>query len=126
MVRTIIFMAITGLLAGCKGPSGPGGPQGPTGQGEASFQAEFEEGVYPDSGYGGVDTHWLDGSNPNIAPGTGAIVIATGATSSNVALGLVRFALSYGVPVNATTTAASLQLTTQPGTSLSAGTYVFG
>ncbi len=47
----------------------------------------------------GADPHWLDGSNPNTAPGTGEIEVATGTTTSNVALGLVRFDLSYGVPI---------------------------
>jgi hypothetical protein len=113
------------LMGGCE-KSGPTGPQGPAGSGTPFFQVEFEEGVYPDSGYAGADTHWLDGSNSNTAPGTGEIEVATGATTSNVALGLARFNLSYGVPSNATVVAASLQLTTETGTSLSTGTYVFG
>ena len=73
-----------------------------------------------------MDTHWVDGSNPNTAPVSGEIEVATGTTTSNVALGLVRFDLSYGVPSNATITSASLQLKTQTSSILSAGTYVFG
>jgi hypothetical protein len=127
MMKIICGLTLIFLLTGCgKAPSGPTGPQGPTGTGTTSFQAEFEEGVYPDSGYVGVDTHWLDGSNPNNAPGTGGIEIATGVTTSNVALGLARFDLSYGIPSNANIVAASLQLITQTNNTLSSGTYVFG
>jgi hypothetical protein len=127
MMKIIIGLALIFIFTGCgKGPSGPTGPQGPTGTGTASFQAEFEQGIYPDSGYAGVDTHWLDGSNPNNAPGTGGIEIATGATTSNAALGLVRFDLSYGFPSNANINAVSLQLTTQTNNTLSSGNYVFG
>jgi hypothetical protein len=115
------------LIYGCgKGPSGPTGPQGSPGTGIPSFQLEFEQGIFPDAGYSGVDTHWLDGSNPNTAPGTGEIEVATGTTTSNVAFGLVRFDLSYGIPSNATITGASLELTTETGSILSTGTYVFG
>jgi hypothetical protein len=115
------------LLTGCdKGPAGPTGPQGQQGAGIPAYSAEFENGLYPDSGYSGCDPHWLDGGNPNTEPGTGQIEVETGATSSNVALGLIRFDLSYGVPVNATIISASLQLTTETTTTLSTGTYVFG
>ena len=115
------------LIWGCaKGPAGPTGPQGSPGTGIPAFQLEFEQGLYPDTGYTGVDSHWLDGSNPNTASGTGEIEVATGTTTSNVALGLVRFDLSYGIPLNATITAASLQLTTETSSILSAGTFVFG
>jgi len=124
-----IFLALTFILlmASCSnGPAGPTGPQGSTGTGTTSFQTEFEQGVYPDSGYTGTDTHWLDGSNPNTAHGTGEVEVATGSTTANVALGLIRFDLSYGIPSNAIVTAANLQLTTETNTSLSSGTYVFG
>ncbi len=121
------LLIIPVLLMGCeKGPAGPAGPQGQPGTGLPAFSAVFENGLYPDGGYSGCDPHWLDGASPNSAPTTGQIKVATGATSSNVALGLIRFNLSYAVPVNATITSASLQLTTQISTSLSSGTYVFG
>lgn len=126
-MRLTYLLTIFLVLAGCaKGPAGPTGPTGVPGTGIQSFQAEFTQGLYPDSGYAGVDCHWLDGSSPNTAPGAGEIKVATGATTSNVALGLIRFDLSYGIPANATITAASLQLTTQTITALSSGTYVFG
>jgi hypothetical protein len=122
----IVFLALS-LFSGCgTGPVGPTGPQGKTGTGTPVFQAEFEEEAYPDSGYAGVDTHWLDGSNPNTSPGTGEVEVATGTTTGNVALGLVSFNLSYGIPSNATIAAATLQLTTQTSTNLSAGNYMFG
>jgi hypothetical protein len=115
------------LMGGCdKGPAGPTGAQGPAGPTLPSYSAVLENGVYPDSGYAGADVHWLDGSNPNTAPGSGEIEVATGSTTANVALGLVRFDLSYGIPFNATITAASLQLTTETTSNLSSGTYVFG
>ena len=126
-MKKLLALAVIIILAGCgKGPGGPTGPQGPPGAGIPSFQIEFEAGVYPDSGYTGMDTHWLDGSNPNNTPGAGGIEVATGSTTTNVALGLARFDLSYGVPANATITAAILQLTTQTNTILSSGSYVFG
>ncbi len=121
------WLGLVFLLTGCeKGPAGPTGPQGQPGAGIPGYSAEFENGLYPDSGYGGCDPHWLDGGNPNTAQGTGQIEVATGAASSNVALGLIRFNLSYAVPFNATITSASLQLTTQTTTTLSTGTYVLG
>ena len=121
------YLLIAFILAGCeKGPTGPTGPQGQPGTGVPAYQVEFENGLYPDAGYAGCDPHWLDGGNPNTAQGTGQIKVATGFTEFNVALGLIRFNLSYAVPVNATITSASLQLTTQTTTNLSNGTYVFG
>jgi len=124
MKRVLILVL---LLTGCQqGPSGPTGPQGQPGTGLPAYSVEFENGLYPDSGFTGSDPHWLDGSSPNSAPTTGQIKVATGTTTANVALGLIRFNLSYALPVNATVTSASLQLTTQTTTSLSTGTYVFG
>jgi len=126
MKKLLVLMSYL-ILAGCeKGPAGPTGPQGPTGTGTPPYSVQFENGVYPDSSYSGSDTHWLDGANPNTAQGTGEIKVATGITTSNVALGLIRFDLSYAVPINATITSASLQLTTQTTTNLSSGTYLFG
>ena len=123
-LSTIVFLA---LLVGCeKGPAGPTGLQGQPGAGIPAYSVGFENGLYPDTGFSGCDPHWLDGSSPNSAPITGQIKVATGTTTSNVALGLIRFNLSYAVPVNATITSASLQLTTELSTSLSTGTYVFG
>ncbi len=126
-INTAVGLILALILAGCeKGPAGPAGPQGPAGPTIPTYSIIFENGVYPDSGYGGSDTHWLDASNPNIASGTGEIKVATGPTTANVALGLMRFDLSYGIPSNATITAASLQLATETTTDLTAGTYVFG
>lgn len=123
MKRLLVLVV---LLCGCQGKAGPSGPQGQAGAGLPAYSAEFENGLYPDSGYSGCDTHWLDAGNPNSAPTTGQIKVATGASTSNVVLGLIRFNLSYAVPVNATITTASLQLTSEASTSLSNGTYVFG
>ncbi len=126
-MKKILFLMSYLLLTGCeKGPAGPTGPQGPSGTGTPAYSAQFENGVYPDSSYSGSDTHWLDGANSNTAQGTGEIKVATGITTSNVALGLIRFDLSYAVPINATITSASIQLTTKTTTSLSSGTYVIG
>ncbi len=126
-INTAVGLILALTLAGCeKGPAGPAGPQGPAGPTIPTYSMVFENGVYPDSGYGGADTHWLDGSNPNSAQGTGQIKVATGSTTANAALGLVRFDLSYGIPSNATITAVSLQMATETTTNLSDGTYVFG
>lgn len=118
------------VFAGCgKGPAGPAGSQGSQGNpGSPSYTIVFQNGNLPDSGYSGADSHWLDGSNPTTVPVTGAIQVATGSTTSNVALGLIRFDLSYlnGLPTNANITSASLQLTTDTTGSLSSGTYVLG
>lgn len=126
MKRFLAFILAL-LLSGCeKGADGPAGPQGQPGAGIPAYSLEFESGIYPDTGYSGSDTHWIGGGSPNTAPGTGQIEVSTGATSADAALGLIRFNLSYGIPVNATITSASLLLTTQTTTSLSSGTYVFG
>ncbi len=126
-MKRILILTLGLIFTGCdKGPSGPTGPQGQQGTGLPAYSVEFENGLYPDSGYGGCDPHWLDGSSANSAPATGQIKVATGSTTANVALGLIRFNLSYAVPVNATITSASLQLTTETSTNLSSGTYVFG
>lgn len=120
-------MVLSLVTLGCSnGASGPTGPQGSSGTGIPAYSAQFENSVYPDTSYAGCDAHWLDGSVPNTAQGTGEIKVATGITTANVALGLIRFDLSYAVPVNATITSASLQMTTKTTTSLSNGTYVFG
>lgn len=131
----IIVLAI--LLAGCqKGNEGPTGPQGPNGSGApGEITATFETGLYPDSGYPGPGNplstsgcypHWLDASNPNTAPGTGEIRVASGATINTLALGLVRFNLSYGVPANAILDSCTLELTTKTTSSLSSGSFVVG
>ena len=126
-MKNIWIFTIVLILVGCeKGPAGPTGPQGPPGAGTPAYSLVFENGVYPDTGYLGADPHWLDGSNPNTAQGTGEIRVATGTTTANVALGLIRFDLSYAVPINATITSASLQLTTKTTTLLPSGSYVFG
>ncbi len=92
-----------------------------------TYQMTFENGVYPDSGYSGIDTHWVNGSNQSTAPGTGEIQVGTGATTANVQLGLFRANLSYKFPSNATVTGAYLQLTTETASTLAAGTtYIFG
>ena len=123
----LILISLTFLVIGCeKGPAGPTGPQGVPGPGIPAYSIQFENGFYPDAGYVGVDPHWLDGGNPNTAQGTGEIKVATGLTTSNVSLGLIRFDLSYGVPLNATITSAAIQLTTRTTTSLTSGTYIFG
>ena len=125
--RILILISLTIFFWGCeKGPAGPTGPQGTPGTGISAYSLQFENGFLPDAGYAGVDPHWLDGGNPNTAQGTGQIKVATGVITTNVALGLIRFDLSYGVPINATITSASLQMTTQITTNLSSGTYVFG
>lgn len=128
-MRRIIGLLVFNLmvLAGCqKGDSGPTGPQGPQGGNTNAFSTAFASGVYPDSGYAGNLPHWIDGGAVNTAPGTGEIRVGTGSTTANVQLGLIRFDLSYGVPINATITACSLQMTTKTTSSLSAGTYSFG
>lgn len=125
--RIMLALFLPVIWSGCeKGPVGLPGPQGQPGAGLPAYSVEFENGLYPDSGYGGCDPHWLDGSIPNSAPTTGQIKVATGSTTASLALGLVRFNLSYEVPVNATITSTTLQLTTQITTTLSSGTYVFG
>lgn len=126
LLLPILLTAV--LIYGCqKGDPGPTGPQGQAGPNGPSFDMTFENGVYPDSGYSGIDTHWVDGSSQSTAPGTGEIRVGTGATTSNVQLGLFRSDLSYKFPSNATITGAYLQLTTKSTSTLSAGTtYVFG
>jgi hypothetical protein len=87
----------------------------------------FENGLYPDTGYTGNDSHWVDGSNQTTAPGTGEIRVGTGATTANVQLGLFRSNLSYKIPSNATIQSAYIQLTTKITSTLATGTtYVFG
>ncbi len=126
-MKKYLFPALICLLAGCdKGPSGPTGPQGPTGPGSTAYTVEFENGVYPDSGYPGCDPHWIDGNNPNSAPGTGEIQAGYGDATFQPSLGLIRFDLSYGLPVNATIISATLQLTTETATVLTVGSNVFG
>ena len=115
------------IFEGCqKGDTGPTGPTGSQGGNTTAFSSTFESGVFPDSGYSGSQPHWVDGSSPNTAPGTGEIRVGTGSTTANVQLGLIRFDLSYGIPVNATITACSLQLTTKTTSTLAIGSYVFG
>lgn len=122
-----LFLILILFSAGCeKGPAGPTGAQGQPGTGIPAYSLEFENGIYPDPGFSGCDPHWLDGSNPNSASTTGQFEVETGTSTANVALGLVRFNLSYAIPVNATIISASLQLTTQTTSNLSSGTYVFG
>jgi len=126
-MKKYLFLMLVGLLAGCdKGPSGPTGPQGATGPGSTAYTVEFENGVYPDAGYAGCDSHWIDGNNPNSAPTTGEIQVGYGNGTFQPSLGLIRFDLSYGLPVNANIMAASLQLTTETGTILSGVSNVFG
>lgn len=128
-------LALIGL--GCaKQTTGPTGPQGPAGGGAPyDYSVVFETGLYPDSSYPGPGNplstsgcypHWLDASNPTTAPPTGEIRVAAGTSVSNLALGLIRFNLSYGIPANATITACSLQLTTKLTNNLPAGTYSVG
>src|ERR1039457_6673613 len=108
----LIISSLT--LLGCqKGDTGPTGPGGPQGGNTTAYSALFENGIYPDSGYGSCLTHWIDGSTPTTAPGTGEIRVGTGTTTATVQHGLIIFDLSYGIPVNATVTACSLQLTTK-------------
>src|ERR1019366_8543566 len=114
-----IFKGIStlGLLIffawGCaKESAGPIGPQGPNGGGAPfDYSVVFETGLYPDSAYPGPGNplstsgcypHWLDASNPNTAPPTGEIRIVAGPAVGNTGLGLIRFNLAYGIPVNAT------------------------
>lgn len=125
-MKSIWVLGLTALLSGCQGSAGPSGPPGQAGEGFPPYSVEFEDGLYPDSGYNGCDSHWLDASSPNSAPTTGEIKLATGAATSDVALGLIRFNLSYAVPMDATITSASLQLAIQASTNLASGTYVFG
>ena len=127
-MKHLIFLVFATLISvGCqKGDTGPTGPAGSQGGNTTAYSATFESGVYPDSGYAGSQAHWIDGSSVNTAPGNGEIRIGTGTTTANVQHGLVRFDLSYGIPINATITACSLQLTTKTSSSLSAGTFSFG
>ncbi|GEM_PF-1044821 len=124
ILTLMVALCIYGCEKGSTGPSGPTGPAGPT---VPTYQMTFENGVYPDSGYSGIDTHWVNGSNQSTAPGTGEIQVGTGATTANVQLGLFRANLSYKFPSNATVTGAYLQLTTETTSTLASGTtYVFG
>ena len=137
-LKGFCFLSLSIFLGwGCTKPAaGPIGPQGAPGSGAPyDYSVNFETGLYPDSGYpnsgnplstSGCYPHWLDAGNPNTAPPTGEIRVAAGTTVSNLALGLIRFNLSYGIPVNATITACSLQLTTKSSVTLPAGTYVVG
>src|SRR5581483_9930491 len=128
MKKLFAFLILAAsTLVGCsKGDMGPTGPTGPQGGNTTAYSAVFEGGVLPDSGYSGSVAHWIDGSATGTAPGTGEIRVGTGTTGANVQLGLVRFDLSYGIPINATITACSLQLTTKTTSTLAAGTYSFG
>jgi hypothetical protein len=120
------FILLSGF--GCKGPAGmtgstgPTGPSGPTGY---DYQMTFENGVYPDSAYSGVDVHWINSAAQTVVEGTGAIEVGTSSSISNVQLGLVRVSLAP-LPANATILSAQLQLTTETGSTLSNGTYVLG
>ena len=128
MKNLLNYLVLISLaLGGCqKGDSGPTGPSGPQGGNTTAYSATFESGVYPDSGYVGSLAHWVDGSAVNTAPGTGEIRVGTGTTTASVQHGLISFDLSYGVPINATITACSLQLTTKTTSTLTVGSYVFG
>lgn len=128
MKKLLLLLSISTLaMVGCqKGDTGPTGPQGTAGGNTTAYSAVFENGVYPDSGYTGTLDHWVDGSAVNTAPGTGEIRVGTGTTTANVQLGMVRFDLSYGIPINATITACSLQMTTKTTSTLTSGTYSVG
>lgn len=137
MKKTILLVLALFVVGCAKNETGPTGPQGPSGPGApGELTTEFETGVYPDSGYpnsanplssSGCYPHWLDASNPTNPPTTGEIRIATAPTVSGLALGLVRFNLSYGIPVNATIQSCTLELTTKTTSSFPAGTtFVVG
>jgi hypothetical protein len=127
-VKSLIFLVLSSLtMIGCqKGDTGAAGPVGPQGGNTTAYSATFESGIYPDIGYAGSQCNWVDGSTPNTAPGTGEIRVGTGTTTANVQLGLIRFDLSYSIPINATITACSLQLATKTTSTLSSGTYFLG
>jgi len=124
MKRTFLAFGLILGFFGCD--PGPAGPTGPPGTGIQDFNATFKEGTLPYSGWTGTLFHWVDASAPTSVPGTGEIVLKSGATLSAFSRGLLKFNVSGAIPSNATISGAVLQLTTKTATSLPSGSHILG
>ena len=129
MKRIIVLFSLLSsfILAGCTGSQGPAGPTGGSGTPAANtFQATFQNGVYPDSSYSGEIDTWLDGGNASTSNnGNSYRRIKTGATYTNYGRLLVKFDIST-IPVNVSVISAEVILQTQTTTSVSSTPVTVG
>lgn len=120
----LVGLGFMGYL-GCTGQAGPAGPSGSTGSpGPNTYQATFQNGVFPTSGYSGELDTWLNGGggSTNAAP---YLEVNTGATYSNYGRAVLKFDVS-SLPVNAQVATAEVLLKLNPGTAVGSSPVTVG
>lgn len=122
-----LFVALF-LLGGCTGKTGPAGPSGSSGSpAPNTYQATFQNGVYPKSSYAGELDTWIQGGPGGASPklATPYLEVNTGADYSVYGRTLVKFDVT-SLPVNAQVVSAEVLLTLNPGTSVGSNPVTIG
>lgn len=123
----LVLVGVLTFFIGCTGQQGPAGPTGSTGSpGSTYFQANFQNGVYPNASYSGELDTWLNaasaGTPTNASP---FLEVNTGAAYSNYGRILVKFDVS-SLPANATVVAAEVWLKLNSATAIGSSPVTIG
>jgi hypothetical protein len=100
-------IALLAVLASCKGRTGPAGPAGTDGKNTAT--AVFQNGISP-AGYSGCEDAALDSGIPNYNTGACGQLLIGGNDTPEIYRAVIKFDLTYIVPVNVSVTSAVLTL----------------
>lgn len=127
MKRLFLFVCGFGILSlGCNGKQGATGPAGTTGTpAPQTFQATFQNGVYPNSSYSGELDTWLNGGNGNPTDASPYLEVNTGSTYSNYGRILIKFDVT-SLPTNATVIGAEVWLKLESATSVGSNPVTIG
>ncbi len=124
------FFAVMACLIfvwGCSQTAGPSGPKGPSGNpAPNSFQAVFQNGVFPTSSYAGEIDTWADGGQQATVLGGNAFRrIKTGSGASAYGRVLLKFDVT-SIPVNAQVISAEVQMKTMNTTNIGSNPVTVG
>lgn len=104
----VLAIALLAILASCRGRTGPAGPAGPGGKN--SVTAVFRNSAAPSEGYAGCTDATLDSAYPNYNTGGCGQLFIGGDDTPEIYRSVIKFDITYIVPVNVSVTAAVLTL----------------
>ena len=116
------------FLAGCTGKAGPAGPNGSNGTPGSpisTFQASFQNGVYPTSGYSGELDTWLLGGSGTAQTASPYLEVNTGSILGDYARTLLKFDVS-SLPTNITVISAEIWLKMESTTTVGSSPITIG
>ncbi len=123
MKKLFIVCFLMAVLMGCTGKEGPAGPSGTSGA--QTFQATFQNGVFPTSSYSGELDTWLLGNSNATENASPYLEVNSGVALANYARTILQFDIS-SLPVNATIVSAEVCLKLESATNVGSSPATIG